>query len=104
MFELAALAFALRVPRTASASKGIPEEHKKLVDKLEDYRKRAKRATIQKRGGPAYSDSATRWKRFLGWMRFKLRPPTQGANSWYPCAEDSGASSGRSSAIRQGDA
>ncbi len=83
VFELAALAFALRVPRTATASKGIPEEHKKLVDKLENYRMRAKRATIQKRGGPAYADSAMRWKRFVDWMRFNFVHLPRGER-WYP--------------------
>jgi hypothetical protein len=55
---------------------------KQLLSKLEKYRKRAKRAFIARSGCPAYAEAATRWKRFLRWVRVTLL----GTGRWPKCA------------------
>jgi hypothetical protein len=62
-FELAALAFALRmVEREELAPKEVLAKVHALAGKLEKYRKRAKRATIKQIGGDAYKEQAECWR------------------------------------------
>jgi hypothetical protein len=68
-FELAAAAFALRlVKREALAPEDVLAKVPGLADKLEKYRRRAKRAAIKEIGLVAYKEQAERWNRFLQWM------------------------------------
>jgi hypothetical protein len=55
---------------------------KKLLSKLEKYRKRAKRAFIARSGRAEYASARTRWKRFLRWVRVTLL----GTGRWPTCA------------------
>lgn len=69
-FELAADAFALRlVQREELALEDVLAKIPGLAAKLENYRKRAKRAAIKDIGPVAYKEQAKRWGRFLQWMR-----------------------------------
>jgi hypothetical protein len=69
-FELAAIAFALRLAqREELAPEDVLAKVPGLADKLENYRKRAKRAAIKDIGTVAYKEQAERWGRFLQWMR-----------------------------------
>jgi hypothetical protein len=82
-FELAALAFLLRVSPTVTSRKRIPAGHLDLLRKIENYRRRARRAAIKRNGEAAYESAAGRWKQFLNWMRFNLIYPPK-APSWSP--------------------
>jgi hypothetical protein len=69
-FELAADAFALRLAqREELAPDDVLAKVPGLADKLENYRKRAKRAAIKDVGPVEYKGQSERWGRFLQWMR-----------------------------------
>ena len=68
-FELAALAFAYRmVIKEELAPEDVLAKVPGLADKLERYRKRAKRAAIKQIGGDAYGEQAECWRRFLQYI------------------------------------
>jgi hypothetical protein len=65
-FELAACAFALRlVQKEALVSEDVLAKVSALADKLEKYRKRAKRAAVKAIGRNAYKEQAESWRRHL---------------------------------------
>jgi hypothetical protein len=69
-FELAAAAFALRlVQREALVPEDMLAKVPTLGNKLEKYRRRAKRAAIKEIGNDTYGEQAKCWRRFLQWMR-----------------------------------
>lgn len=81
MFELSALALAVRLSRAQKLVDGTALEIRLLQAKIEIYRRRAKRAAITKIGGIAYQSAAKRWRRFVTWLRYNtlyLRPPNRG--------------------------
>jgi hypothetical protein len=68
-FELAALAFAYRmVIKEELAPEDVLAKVPGLADKLERYRKRAKRAAIKQIGGDAYGEQAECWRKFLQYI------------------------------------
>jgi hypothetical protein len=68
-FQLAALAFALRMVRKEKlASKEVLAKVAGLANKLERYRKRAMRAAIKQIGVDAYGEQAEIWRRFLQYV------------------------------------
>ena len=72
---LSILAFALRqLPKAdPSAPKADSREIvRQLSQKLEKYRKRAKRSTISAHGKQGYGDAAARWRRFSDWTQYHL--------------------------------
>jgi len=69
-FQLAGAAFALRIVQREKLVPGeVLAKVSALADKLEKYRKRAKRAAIKEIGGDAYGEQAECWRRFLQYMR-----------------------------------
>jgi hypothetical protein len=75
VFELSTAALALRVSRKLARQKGTflaPCEAKTLTNKLEKYRKRAKRQLIARVGDAGYATLATTWRMFVGWARYNL--------------------------------
>lgn len=74
-WEIAALAFALRLLAKANPAALVPKlVLKELSRKLETYRKRAKRSVIRQSGSLAYLTQQKLWTEFLHWMRFFLVP------------------------------
>ena len=72
-FVLAALAFAHRmVKREDLAPAEVLAEVPMLAQKLEKYRKRAKRATIKQIGSDAYGEQTACWHRFLQYIHSVL--------------------------------
>ncbi len=68
-FELAALAFAYRMAiKEELAPEDVLAKVPGLADKLERYRKRAKRAAIKQIGRDAYGEQAECWRRFLQYV------------------------------------
>jgi hypothetical protein len=68
-FELAALLFAYRmVIKEELAPEDVLAKVPGLADKLEKYRKRAKRAAIKQIGGDAYGEQTACWQRFLQYI------------------------------------
>ena len=75
-FELAALAAALRdrlKHERASGEMLTLHEAEDLARRLENHRKRAKRAAVGQIGKAAYEEMADRWKHLLQWWRYHLR-------------------------------
>jgi hypothetical protein len=75
VFELSMAALALRVSGKLARQKRkplAPGEAKSLANKLERYRKRAKRQLIARVGDAAYATLATTWRMFAGWVRYHL--------------------------------
>jgi hypothetical protein len=68
--EYAALAFALRVARRFNKL----QTPVSLDEKIERYRKRAKRGTIAAAGHAAYRQAADQWAHSSRWIRFNLLP------------------------------
>ncbi len=71
-FEIAAAALALRVVKAqklASAQVISAAEEAGLAAKLENMRRRAKRAAIAQLGPDVYKEQADRWGRFVQWLR-----------------------------------
>lgn len=66
-FEFAALAFALRI-NTPPHKAGVSH----FARKLENYRRRAVRASQQRVGKAEFQDASVTWRRFIAWMRFNL--------------------------------
>jgi hypothetical protein len=72
-FELAALAFALRLGRSrklVDITQSVSIDMKPLATKIETYRKRVKRLTIAKVGAIEYRSIAGRWRRNVAWLRY----------------------------------
>ncbi len=68
--ELSILALAARVTRRLR--KTSSRVSRPLQDKLETFRKRAKRAAIAQLGEQEYKETTLKWRHFLSWMRFYL--------------------------------
>ena len=68
--ELSILALAARVTRRLR--KTSSRVSRPLQDKLETFRKRAKRAAIAELGEQEYKETTLKWRHFLSWMRFYL--------------------------------
>ena len=74
-FELAAAALGFRVVRKeklVSIEMLVSPSVAGLECKLENARKRAKRAAIEQNGPDLYKDQASRWEHFVEWMRFNI--------------------------------
>jgi hypothetical protein len=72
-FELAALAFALRLVRSrklVDITLAVSIDMKLLATKIEAYRKRVKRLAIAKIGALEYQSIAGRWRRNVAWLRY----------------------------------
>jgi hypothetical protein len=68
-FHLAAVAFAFRmVKQEKLATKEVLAKVPGLANKLERFRKQAKRAAIKQTGGDAYGEQAECWRRFLQYI------------------------------------
>ena len=75
VFELSALALALRVTRAQKLidiTESVSAEIKLLEAKIEIYRKRAKRSAITRIGKVAYQALAERWRRFVACLRYNF--------------------------------
>ena len=68
--EFSILALAARV--TKRLRKASSRISRPLQDKLETFRKRAKRAAIAELGEQEYKKTTLKWRYFLSWMRFYL--------------------------------
>ena len=68
--EFSILALAARVTRRLR--KASSRASRPLQDKLETFRKRAKRAAIAELGEQEYKETTLKWRHFLSWMRFYL--------------------------------
>ena len=68
--EFSIIALAARVTRRLR--KASVRVSRPLQDKLETFRKRAKRATIAQLGEQEYKETTSRWRHFLSWIRFYL--------------------------------
>ena len=73
-FELAALAFAVRVARREQLIPEPPSADlwKALEKKIETYRRRARRAAERAVGKAAYQQAAKRWRQLLRWSRYNI--------------------------------
>ena len=77
-FELAALAFALRLVRSrklVDIAQAVSIDMKLLATKIETYRKRVKRLAIAKIGAIEYQSIAGRWRRNVAWLRYNTLYP-----------------------------
>jgi hypothetical protein len=74
VFEVSALALALRVSRSTATSPTGRGGYAALAHKLEIYRKRARRAAYRSLGQMAFDESNNHWKRFVSWCRFNFVP------------------------------
>jgi hypothetical protein len=73
--DLNILALALRLLYEADKSiskKNFRDAAKELAQKLEKFRKRAKRSTISAHGRQSYDEAAARWRGFSDWARYNL--------------------------------
>jgi site-specific recombinase XerD len=75
LFELATAALALRVSGKLARHRVEPlaaGETKSLANKLENYRKRAKRQLIRKFGEAAFATLGKAWRKYVEWVRYHL--------------------------------
>jgi hypothetical protein len=75
VFELSTAGLALRLSAKLARHKRkplAPVETKALANKLEKYRKRAKRRLIARIGDAAYATLAATWRMYLDWARYNL--------------------------------
>jgi hypothetical protein len=75
MFELAAAAFALRILKPAADNPIDTNSVRSLAQKLETYRKRAKRKTVGRFGYVETCIKSSRWRWFTGWCRVNIVNP-----------------------------